>query len=61
MGVNVIKYTSAVTRTVVDVSKFFIFFNKIKVRTLIICIIGLFVKFFTSKKWENTSWSANLI
>jgi len=55
MGVNVTKYISAVARTVVDVGRFN-FNNKIKVRTVVIWIVGLLVTEFTNRKWENMSW-----
>ncbi|CAD8148425.1 unnamed protein product [Paramecium pentaurelia] len=49
-GVNVTKYVSALTRTVVDT-----------IRTILIWGIGLIVTATTSRVWENTSKWANLI
>lgn len=49
-GVNVTKYVSAVARTVIDVA-----------RTVVIWLVGLAVTEWSSRKWENMTWKANLM
>jgi hypothetical protein len=49
-GVNVTKHVSAVARTVIDVA-----------RTVVIWLVGLAVTEWTSRKWENMTWKANLV